>query len=241
MSSRNASPFALRSVTGSPSPPPSTSPASPADTPPSPPQMPSVPACPEGAAKWFKSAYEQITAQDLGGSFNTLLSVFLELERSYKLDSGGAGRAGTGRSDGDREERWGQGGAMGNGRGPAIGDLKRFGESWWKWWEELQPSWRVQDGDAGKFKRRAYPVALVSNWKTLRAPGQNGVLSVVASLYWWGKKVQIAGEDDDRESWAEAVADVEWMLHGLLAAEGENIGNSASTGNESDQLRSESE
>jgi hypothetical protein len=74
----------------------------------------------------------------------------------------------------------------------------------------------------------------------LRAPSQNGVLSVVASLYWWGKKVQIAGEDDDCESWVEAVADVEWMLHGLLAAEGENIGNS-SMGNESDQLRSESE
>jgi hypothetical protein len=130
---------------------------------------------------------------------------------------------------------------MGNGRGPAIGDLKRFGESWWKWWEELQLSWRVQDGDTGKFKRCAYPVALTSNWKTLRAPGQNGVLSVVASLYWWGKKIQTAREDDDRESWVEAVADVEWMLHGLLTAEGEDTGNSASMENESDQLRTESE
>jgi hypothetical protein len=44
-------------------------------------------------------------------------------------------------------------------------------------------------------------------------------LSFVATLYWWGMAVKDRGEQEDHESWAEAVRDVKWMLNGLLAAE----------------------
>jgi hypothetical protein len=66
--------------------------------------------------------------------------------------------------------------------------------------------------------------AYKEDWAPLRHPGQNGALGIVATLYWWGKKVAEGGEREDHESWAEAVRDVKWMLNGLLAAERLNSG-----------------
>ncbi|KAJ7735077.1 hypothetical protein DFH07DRAFT_967307 [Mycena maculata] len=50
---------------------------------------------------------------------------------------------------------------------------------------------------------------------TLNRPPQ----FLIATLYWWGVKLGKEGGQEERESWVEAVTDVKWMLHGLLAAE----------------------
>ncbi|KAJ6447641.1 hypothetical protein C8R47DRAFT_999749, partial [Mycena vitilis] len=111
-------------------------------------------------------------------------------------------------------------GPLGNGVGPAIQSLAVYDAEWWRWWASFQPNWRTKDsGTPGRFLREAYPQSGKDAWEDMRRPGPNGALSFVATLYWWGKEVQRGGEREDRESWAEAVRDVRWMLKGLLMAE----------------------
>ncbi|KAK6977646.1 hypothetical protein R3P38DRAFT_2580004 [Favolaschia claudopus] len=102
------------------------------------------------------------------------------------------------------------------GVGPTLSDIGGYDESWWKWWAGLQPAWRVLDAErAGRFQREVYPEGGgEENWQTLRFPGNNGALSLVASLYWWGKRM-----DEKQQSWEEAVTDVTWVLAGLVEAE----------------------
>ncbi|KAJ7247711.1 hypothetical protein C8J57DRAFT_1240652 [Mycena rebaudengoi] len=53
----------------------------------------------------------------------------------------------------------------------------------------MQPEWRtrMKGGIGDHFEREEYPQAgNAVNWRWLRCPGPNGVLSLVASLYWWG-------------------------------------------------------
>lgn len=125
---------------------------------------------------------------------------------------------------------------MGQGRGPEIGEVSDFGSSWWAWWESLQPAWRNRDVEnPSRFRRDAYPKGTSGEWETLRHPGQNGVLSLVASLYWWGKRLSPESDVKIRESWEEAVADVQWMIQGLRRAEFIAVESEI----ESDELRSE--
>lgn len=56
----------------------------------------------------------------------------------------------------------------------------------------------------------------------LIAPGANGMLGVVACLYWWGKSVLqkvengIVLDEGSVEDWEEAVADVQWVIEALI-------------------------
>ncbi|KAJ7847061.1 hypothetical protein B0H13DRAFT_1451866, partial [Mycena leptocephala] len=117
-------------------------------------------------------------------------------------------------------DKWVKGGRtrgeMGNGVGPNIGSVAVFGAAWRQWWAKVQPRWRAADiGRPERFLRESYPTATAENWAVIRYPGPNGALSFVATLYWWGMAVKDCGEQEDRESWAEAVRDVKWMLNGL--------------------------
>ncbi|KAJ7836512.1 hypothetical protein B0H13DRAFT_2368683 [Mycena leptocephala] len=61
------------------------------------------------------------------------------------------------------------------------------------------------------------------DWDLFWFPGQNGCISIVASLYFWGSSRSALGgeggwEDENREEWERAVADVVWILEGLEQA-----------------------
>ncbi|KAJ7704261.1 hypothetical protein B0H16DRAFT_1346804 [Mycena metata] len=200
-----------------------------------------IPVCPPAAASWFRTVYSQISVDDLGGAYNALLLSFTQLERVYRWSQSPgqlpvvgrpgaigkwvtAGRGGRGR-----------GGPMGQGRGPNIGTSAEFATEWWTWWGLLQPAWRTRDAkNPLRFLRTGYP-ATHGDWGVLRQPGQNGVLSLVAGVYWWGKKLLVENRSEDRESWEEAVADLKWVVDGLRAAE---IGEGGSE-IESDELRTD--
>ncbi|KAK7006051.1 hypothetical protein R3P38DRAFT_2556461, partial [Favolaschia claudopus] len=65
---------------------------------------------------------------------------------------------------------------------PTIGSVVKFEQNWWQWWAKLQPHWRVRDrGPSERF-------IVKKDWESLRVPGQNGMVSVLATLYWWGVK-----------------------------------------------------
>ena len=61
-----------------------------------------------------------------------------------------------------------------------------------------------------------------SDWGKLYAPGANGILGIVACLYWWGKstlgKVEegVVQDAGNIEEWKEAVKDVQWTLQALV-------------------------
>ncbi|KAJ7678248.1 hypothetical protein DFH06DRAFT_975852 [Mycena polygramma] len=233
-----------------PPPPPNTQPAPPPPNiqpPPPPPNMQpplrDIPPCPSDASAWFQGVYGEITKAELGDTYNGLLRLLIGVERSYGFIVGSP-RGLTSTNRPIQVSKWvGQGrglrgGWMSNGVGPTIDSVAVFDAEWWKWWGAMQPGWRVKDvGTPGRFTRGTYAAADKANWASLRHPGQNGIVSLVATLYWWGKAVQKGGREE-RESWAEAVADVKWMVKGLLKVVEEGGGE---TENESDQLRSASD
>ncbi|KAJ7033628.1 hypothetical protein C8F04DRAFT_957319 [Mycena alexandri] len=184
-----------------------------------------IPPCPVGAADWFVSTYTQITKVQLGGVFNSLLASYGELERSYNWAKGGNNSLGKKDNRPVQLSQWvaagrgSRGGKMGE-DGPTIDSLAVYDDRWWRWWGKLQPGWRVGSaGNAGRFVRTSYPPQERPNWASLHLPGPNGILGVVATLYWWGKKVKEGSQREDTESWVEAVTDVKWMVKGLLAME----------------------
>ncbi|KAJ7664353.1 hypothetical protein DFH06DRAFT_986198 [Mycena polygramma] len=223
-----------------PPPPRTTAPPPPANAP-----RDSIPPCPAEAKQWFKDVYKEITAKDLGDSYNAVLRLLIDLERVYRWEVGAVrGLSMTNRPQ--QVTTWvnlgrrGRGGWISNGVGPPIESLAIFDDLWWKWWGGMQPEWRVADaGTPGRFTRDHYPTKK-ADWACLRHPGKNGFLTVVATLYWWGKATDRERNGEDRASWAEAVTDVKWILRGLLAAQrGDSDGGDGGTENETDQLGSE--
>ncbi|KAJ7702594.1 hypothetical protein B0H16DRAFT_1347527, partial [Mycena metata] len=176
---------------------------------------------------WFESTYAQISKVQVGGVFNSLLASYTELERCYGWKKGG-GNSSLGKKD-DRPSQLSQWVGVGRGSrggkmatdGPEIPSLAIYGTKWWNWWGTLQPEWReAAVGKPGRFSRTSYPPKTPENWVKLRLPGPNGMLGVVATLYWWGKKLKEGGgQREDEEDWVEAVRDAKWMMNGLLAAE----------------------
>jgi hypothetical protein len=170
--------------------------------------------------------YPEVSARDLGGSFNSLLAVWRDLERAFEWEKAG-GKAPWNVKTANRPgvlEKWVKAGRKpgggGNSVGSSIGAVSVFDAAWWRWWAKIQPSWRLKDsGRPERFLRGSYPEATAETWAGMCFPGPNGVLSFVATLYWWGMAVEERGEREDRESWADAVRDVKWMVNGLLAAE----------------------
>ena len=95
--------------------------------------------------------------------------------------------------------------------------LETFVKAWNVWWRALQPDWHVSVDGEGRWDWELYG----DDWHTLTIPGQNGLLSMVATLSWWGSAVKLA--EEGKAEWLEAVTDVEWMMTGLLGAlEGRN-------------------
>lgn len=79
----------------------------------------------------------------------------------------------------------------------------------WQWWKSAQPLWR-------RTSEIDMPLAdehrgCTGDWSTLNISGQNGVVSFVACLGFWGVA-------DSGANWHLAVADVLWVLCCMLEA-----------------------
>ncbi|KAF9038719.1 hypothetical protein BJ165DRAFT_1352588, partial [Panaeolus papilionaceus] len=70
-------------------------------------------------------------------------------------------------------------------------------EEFRRWWVSLQPDWRVKDSVVVGGQ-------IDGDWKGLVYPGINGLLSVVACLFFWGMACDTAG---DKRAWVSAFLD----------------------------------
>ena len=86
-------------------------------------------------------------------------------------------------------------------------DLKCFVAAWWKWWEGLQPAWRV-------VQTRTTPDDYVAadDWPKLRKAGNNGIFTVILALSWWMENIK---KGDGASKFFEARDDVSWVLDQL--------------------------
>jgi hypothetical protein len=167
-----------------------------------------VVACPDDAATWVKHGFGEISREALRPLYEELLESWVALEHLYSFKIGTKYLA-KGTSRPVQVQDW-----IRDGRGwtqatRPITNIPQFETDWWAWWTELQPAWR--GSRRGAVKTVAPEGA---DWGKLVVAGQNGLLSVVATLYWWGvaeKKGGVAAS----ASWEEVVTDTTWVLRGL--------------------------
>lgn len=99
--------------------------------------------------------------------------------------------------------------------------MDAYAQEWWTWWQILQPEWRVFDSDKTGVcvGTGAVQPESLDAWNCLLVPGANGLLGVVASLYWWGcGVVGLEGKQRKEEEggWTKAVEDCTWVLECLV-------------------------
>ncbi|KAJ6477904.1 hypothetical protein C8R47DRAFT_1219805 [Mycena vitilis] len=193
---------------------PSPSPPSPSPPSPSPPSMPEV-EFPADAPEWLTSCVKWLMKEELGVHYRALVAALIALETKYGFDPANDGKLGSEKRP-SQVYSWIRGG-----RGtkvkfpPSIGNVGHYADEWQAWWDTLQPAWREKD-DAGHWKQDSAATG-DDVWDPLEAPGKNGCLSVVASLYFWGiSNKNVAPELEER--WERAVLDVTWMLEELCAS-----------------------
>jgi hypothetical protein len=92
-------------------------------------------------------------------------------------------------------------------RQPSIKDPQAFINAFWKWWDAINPSWRVRED--GRLR-----IGGSGCWSSLCKPGQNGFLSVLQVLKWWRELLDTASLSV--QEWEAALEDVVWVLHEVL-------------------------
>ena len=82
---------------------------------------------------------------------------------------------------------------------PSVPDIKSYEAEYMLWWATLQPAWRRSNTGNIIFSK------VDGDWESLRRPGLNGLLSVMAGLLFWG--VTLRESKGDRKAWNKAVSD----------------------------------
>ncbi|KAK7042098.1 hypothetical protein R3P38DRAFT_2511411 [Favolaschia claudopus] len=172
----------------------------------SPPDLSFTP-CPPKAAPWFVEAYKAMTNAEFGSNYQALVAAWTRMEAASRFEHGPSNLParlrpkpiGVWISSSRRTE-------------PIVTDPTAFATQWKTWWDSLQPDWRKKDKDGCWSITDGYGGG-GREWGPLYQWGVNGVLSVVASLLFWGRAVQ--GNPELRCVWDDAVTDVTWMFEGM--------------------------
>jgi hypothetical protein len=90
-----------------------------------------------------------------------------------------------------------------------------FDKRWWSWWKGLQPPSRQVAAVEGLLSGDHRLVEVEEDWDVLRKHGQNGFLTVLSTLTWWGGSIN-GKPVENFASWLAAVNEVHWVLLRLL-------------------------
>lgn len=169
-------------------------------TTPSPPKTTSDPS-------WLKSAISMVETEELGGSWSLLVEAWLAFERKGHKQTSSILNS-TYRPPAIRD--WIQRARSVSYR-PVITSTVDFEEAYMSWWKELQPPWRMSCSGEIVYSK------VDGDWGGMRTAGRNGLLSVVAALFFWGvalKKTKKTPQED--KGWKVGTDDCLRVLNGLL-------------------------
>jgi len=154
---------------------------------------------------WFTSAMGMMENKDLGSSWNQLLKAWAAFEAKSDFKESKKKLSMANRPN--AVKAWIQQ-AWSPAWNPLISDTAAYGLEFKKWWSALQPGWRKSCSREILFSK------VVGDWEVLHRLGLNGILSVVAGLFFWRVALQ---EVDYHEEWNSAVSNCTLMLTALCA------------------------
>ncbi|KAK0477821.1 hypothetical protein IW261DRAFT_1565606 [Armillaria novae-zelandiae] len=157
------------------------------------------------AVGWLPSAVQYLTDSNLGPEWADLLAAWQVLEAQISQNgSPTKGRLGTITSRPSSLSVWLQ-----NRRYNVYPQLPpSFSAEFLAWWNALQPNWRRSE--TGPLPAANYSRSL---HKALSKGGQNGLVTVLIGLMWWGQGSLSA---EEHTLWNAAVADVYACIRTLL-------------------------
>ncbi|KAJ7265598.1 hypothetical protein C8J57DRAFT_1069201 [Mycena rebaudengoi] len=174
-----------------------------------PPPPSSLVPCPAKAAEWFCHARLELTRRDLGPHFAAILNAWTRIEAASRFEHSESNLPHKGRPA--QVGRWTAAQRRARPADISITDLAKYAVQWRAWWGSLQPVWRSKGVDGQWDIGGSYG----SEWGDLFQWGVNGVLSLLAALYFWGCAVLDVPEANEAQVWELEVQDVGWMLEGL--------------------------
>lgn len=157
---------------------------------------------PNNAPTWV-DAVELFNTDNLGPEWKLLVNSWLKFEQNMQYRA--HGRLGTHHRPqvvGDWIQH-----ARPDKYQPDIGKQATFAKEFSAWWQSLQPEWRTVGADD-------HLPRTIKDWEEIRRLGINGLLSVVAALFFWGLAVQNKGSTL-RSAWLNALHDVAYVLEQL--------------------------
>lgn len=149
------------------------------------------------------NAIELITAADLSAKWQDLVVAWIKFEEVSEFKSSQLGSKDRPQAIADWIRR-----ARRVDYRPEIKNITAYEEDFRVWWISLQPAWRRVDSDwpqKGESK---------GDWEMLRRSGRNGLVSVVAALFFWGWASRNDG--DAMKTWDIAVDDVLYALTQMI-------------------------
>ncbi|KAJ7801666.1 hypothetical protein B0H14DRAFT_3782628 [Mycena olivaceomarginata] len=164
--------------------------------------------CPPEAASWFADAHAAMTKVDLGCHYHALVAAWTRIEQASRFEHGPTNLSPKGRPK--QVTAWIS--RLRKGTEPVVDDPATYAIQWQAWWDLLQPAWRTKDVDGQWSVVGGYRDG-GREWGPLYQWGINGVLSIVASLYFWGRAVH--GNPEFCGRWEAAVGDVVWVFEGM--------------------------
>ncbi|TRM56386.1 hypothetical protein BD626DRAFT_413931 [Schizophyllum amplum] len=170
--------------------------------------------CPPDAKPWFMANFASVNRPALGKEYMCLLRAWCALESANGFEVGKGNKAKTSAPKPALLNTWIHAGRAGRVKKmPVVSDADTFAMEMWAWWASLQPEWRDVDA-AGR--REPEREVRDGDWgSALEVRGQNGMLSVVACLCWWGD-VLGSRTTPNAHSWLRLVHDVTWVCEQLV-------------------------
>ncbi|KAF9470946.1 hypothetical protein BDN70DRAFT_939309 [Pholiota conissans] len=153
---------------------------------------------------WFLKVYQMFLSKDLGPSWLCLVRLWAQFEKDSQYEEeeklGVAARP-------PCIKAW-----IARARSPTykpdLGALPLFEKSFRAWWTGLQPEWQLEGAD-GVLKQQQ------GDLDCLRRPGKNGLVSVIAALFFWAAYAEEKGCTGWKQAWKASVGDVYWVVQNL--------------------------
>ncbi|KAJ3754662.1 hypothetical protein EV360DRAFT_51186, partial [Lentinula raphanica] len=165
--------------------------------------------------KWFHTAVKYLLDNELESEFAKLAMSWMVLEQLYQFQTTNHGLSHHKRPNElsewiKKQKRTAPGPVL-----ATVDSVSDFAESFWSWWNFLQPGWR----EPGSFNRPDPVRNFGDVWLSLDKPGNNGWVLLLVSLKWWWqslKALDSSAVKGMKEDWFAAVDDVTSMLNGLV-------------------------